>query len=152
MGGSRAVPSLATIGNDIIIASLILQLVWFGFFVVIACMFHRAMSLVPTPAACRPEVRWKNYLYTLYIVSILVMIRSLFRAIEFIEGSTSSIQKSEAYFYIFDALLMLSAVLYLHWKHLSEVGLLLRGEEPCTNGFKLITYNHKSGFLSKFGV
>ncbi|KAI1372153.1 RTA1-domain-containing protein [Hypoxylon crocopeplum] len=150
MGGSRAVPSLANIGNGVVIASLVLQLVWFGFFVVVACMFHRAMHLVPTASANQPEVRWRSYLYTLYVVSLLVMIRSLFRAIEFIEGSSSDIQRSEAYFYIFDGLLMWIAVIYLHWKHPSEIGLLLRGEQPYTNGLKLLTFKSKSGLLPKF--
>ncbi|KAH8653735.1 RTA1 like protein-domain-containing protein [Xylariales sp. PMI_506] len=139
MGGSRAIPALYKIGNGVVIASLILQLIWFAFFVVVAFMFHRSMRLVPTTESQRPEVRWESYLYTLYIVSFFVMIRSLFRAIEFIEGSGSYIQKSEALFYIFDSLLMFLAVIYLHWKHPSEIGALLRGEEPCTNGLKLLT-------------
>lgn len=152
MGGSRAVPSLAAIGNGVIIASLILQLVWFGFFVVVAGMFHRAMLVVPTLFANRPEIRWRSYLYTLYFVSLLVMIRSLFRAIEFIEGSSSYIQRTEWLFYVFDGLLMLAAVVYLHWKHPSEIGLLLRGKEPCTNGLGLITLNTRPDMLSKFNL
>lgn len=143
MGASRSIPVLATIGNDVAIASLILQLVWFGFFVVVACLFHRAMHLVPTFSANRPEVRWRSYLYSLYFVSVLVMIRSLFRAIEFIEGRSSYLQEVEWLFYVFDGLLMLVAVIHLHWKHPGEIGLLLRGEEPYTNGFKLLKFNSK---------
>ena len=136
-GGARALPILAKIGNGVIIASLILQLVWFAFFVVVAFMFHRAMRLVPTESANRPDIRWETYLFNLYFVSLLIMIRSLARAIEFIQGSSSPIQRFEVLFYIFDAVLMLISVLYLHWKHPSEIGLLLRGEEPCTNGLQL---------------
>ncbi|KAI1439418.1 RTA1 like protein-domain-containing protein [Annulohypoxylon stygium] len=149
MGGSRAVPALYKIGNGVVIASLILQLIWFAFFVVVACMFHRAMRLMPTTAAQRPDVRWQTYLYTLYIVSSFVMIRSLFRAIEFIEGSGGYLQKTEVFFYVFDSLLMLISVLYLHWKHPSEIGALLRGEEPCTNGLKLITMKPNSVLWGK---
>ncbi|KAF2015566.1 RTA1-domain-containing protein [Aaosphaeria arxii CBS 175.79] len=139
MGGSRAVPKLAKIGNGIIIASLILQLVWFAFFVVVALMFHRSMKLMPTRAASRSEIRWLSYLWTLYIFSFFVMVRSLFRAIEFIEGSDGVLQTTEVYFYIMDSLLMFLAVTYLHWKHPGEIAALLRSEEPeCTNGLKLL--------------
>lgn len=145
MGGSRAVPALYKIGNGVVIASLILQLLWFGFFMVVACLFHRSMRLVPTAKAQRPDVRWQNHLCTLYIVSLFVMVRSLFRAIEFIEGSTGYLQKTEVFFYVFDSLLMFLAVIYLHWKHPSEIGALLRGEKPCTNGLKLVYMKTATG-------
>lgn len=150
MGGSRAVPALYNIGNGLVIASLIMQLLWFLFFVVVAVMFHRKMRIDPTPTAQRPDVRWQNYLVTLYVVSLLVMIRSLFRAIEYIEGRTGSIQSKEVYFYVFDSLLMLLAVTYMHWKHPSEIGALRRGEEPITNGLKLITMKPESGLFRQF--
>ena len=150
MGGSRAVPALYKIGNGVVIASLILQLIWFAFFVVIAFMFHRSMKLVPTVAAQRPDIRWQSYLITLYIVSFFVMVRSLFRAIEFIEGSKGYLQTTEVFFYIFDAVLMFLAVIYLHWKHPSEIGLLLRGEEPCTNGLKLVTMRPNRSILKRW--
>lgn len=148
---SRALPVLYKIGNGVVMASLILQLVWFAFFVVVASMFHRSMGLMPTTEAQRTEIRWQNYLYTLYIVSFFVMIRSLFRAIEFIEGSGGYLQRTEVFFYIFDSLLLFVAVVYLHWKHPSEIGALLRGEEPCTNGLKLITMKPDPAIWKKWG-
>ncbi|KAK6839933.1 hypothetical protein PG987_005799 [Apiospora arundinis] len=144
MGGSRANPALYKIGNGVIIASLILQLIWFALFVVLASLFHRSMRMVPTAEARRPDVRWQSYLCTLYIVSFFVMVRSLFRAIEYIEGSEGFLQRSEALFYVFDSLLMVLAVVYLHWKHPGEIGVLLRGQEPCTNGLKHFQFWHIS--------
>jgi hypothetical protein len=152
VGGSRALPVLANIGNGVIIASLILQLLWFAFFIVVAGMFHRSMLMAPTAAAQRPEIRWRNYLFTLYFVGLFVMIRSLFRAIEFIQGSTGYLQTTEVFFYIFDALLMYFVVVYLHWKHPSEIAFLLRDEQPYLNGFKLITLKSESGFLKKLNL
>ncbi|KAH8203224.1 hypothetical protein TruAng_002629 [Truncatella angustata] len=150
MGGSRAFPSLYNVGNGLVIASLILQLLWFLFFVVVSVIFHRKMRISPTAAAERPEVRWQSYLVTLYIVAVLVMIRSLFRAIEFIEGRSGYLQSTEALFYVFDPALMILAVAYLHWKHPSEIGALLRDEVPCTNGLRLIAMNLEPGLLRKF--
>ncbi|KAK6856621.1 hypothetical protein PG995_006808 [Apiospora arundinis] len=144
MGGSRANPALYKIGNGVIIASLILQLIWFALFVVVASLFHRSMRMVPTAEARRPDVRWQSYLCTLYIVSFFVMVRSLFRATEYIEGSDGFLQRSEALFYVFDSLIMVLAVVYLHWKHPGEIGVLLRGQEPCTNGLKHFQFWHIS--------
>ncbi|KAL1848550.1 hypothetical protein Daus18300_013560 [Diaporthe australafricana] len=142
-----SLPALYNIGNGLVIATLILQLLWFLFFVVVAVMFHRNMQKAPTPTAQRPDVRWQNYLVTLYIVSLLVMIRSLFRAIEYIEGKTGYLQSTEVFFYVFDSLLMFLAVVYLHWKHPSEIGALLKGEQPVTNGLKLITMKPDPGMF-----
>ncbi|KAF3017033.1 hypothetical protein E8E14_000140 [Neopestalotiopsis sp. 37M] len=147
MGGSRALPALYDIGNGLVIATLILQLLWFLFFVVVALMFHRSMLKTPTPTAQRPDVRWQKYLITLYIVSLLVMIRSLFRAIEYIEGKTGYLQSTEAFFYVFDTILMFFAVVYLHWKHPSEIGALLKNEQPVTNGLRLIVMKPEPGIF-----
>ncbi|KAK6220695.1 hypothetical protein LQW54_001886 [Pestalotiopsis sp. IQ-011] len=152
MGGPRALPVLYKIGNGVVIASLILQLLWFAFFVVLAALLHRAMRGAPTIDAQRPNLRWGRYLTTLYIVSGFVMVRSLFRAIEFIEGSGGYLQKSEALFYVFDSFLMFITVVYLHWNHPGEIGALLRGEEEtCTNGLKLIFVKPEKIVWSKVG-
>lgn len=45
-------------------------------------------------------------LYTLYAASILILIRSVFRVIEFADGYGGSIMTKEIYMYMFDALLM----------------------------------------------
>lgn len=75
------------------------------------------------------------------------MIRSLFRAIEYIEGRTGYLQSTEVFFYVFDSVLMFLAIVYLHWKHPSEIGALLKGEQPVTNGLKLITMKPEPGMF-----
>lgn len=88
------------------------------------------MALAPTGAANRPEVRSQSYLWMLYIFSFFVMVRSLFRAIEFIEGSDGVLQTTEAYFYVLDPLLMYLAVIYLHWKQPGEIAALQLLRKP----------------------
>lgn len=139
MAAGRNNPSFLDIGNGVIIAGLVLQLLWFIFFMVAAIVFHRRMIWTPTSAARQPEIRWRSYLYTLYSVSTLIVIRSLFRVIEYIQGNTGYLMRHEAFLYVFDSLPMLTVVVYLHWKHPGEIGLLLRGQPAFTNGFKLIS-------------
>jgi hypothetical protein len=129
---------MGKIGNGVITAGLVLQLLWFGFFIIVAGTFHHRMRLVPTISAQRPGIRWQSYLYTLYLVSGLILIRSLFRVIEYIQGNNGSLMRNEAFLYVFDAVPMFVVVVWLHWRHPSEIGLLLRGLQPEVNGLKLI--------------
>jgi len=138
MAGGRNSKTMADIGNGVIITGLILQLLWFIFFIVVASAFHHRMKLVPTVASRQSEIRWQSYLYTLYLVSGLIIVRSLFRMIEFVEGSDGYLLSNEAFLYVFDTLPMFFMV-WLHWKHPGEIGVLLRGEKAYQNGFKLIT-------------
>lgn len=62
-------------------------------------------------------------MWLLYTVSILIVIRSLFRLIEFVEGSEGKLYKTEVYLYVFDAALMFCAVVAMAVVH---PGLLLR--------------------------
>ncbi|KAL6871612.1 RTA1 like domain-containing protein [Trichoderma longibrachiatum] len=131
-------PSMADAGNNIIIGGLVLQLIWFGIFVVVAAVFHFRLRSVPTVSSQQPECRWQVYLQTLYVASCLVIVRNLFRVIEYAQGNDGYLLQNEAFIYVFDALPMLVVVSWLHWRHPGEIGLLLRGEKAFRNGFQLI--------------
>lgn len=129
--------SLLKTGENIIIGGLFVQLAFFGFFVVAAGIFHRRMSLVPTTKASDPAVRWQKYLLTLYVTSALILVRSIFRVIEYLNGNDGVLLVSEVYLYVFDALLMIVVLVWMNWFHPSELGLLLRGQSPGKNGLEL---------------
>ncbi|KAL6801536.1 RTA1 like domain-containing protein [Trichoderma sp. SZMC 28012] len=131
-------PSMSDTGNNVIIGGLVLQLIWFAIFVVVAGVFHYRMRSIPTARAQQPENRWQVYLQTLYVSAILIIIRNLFRVIEYVEGNGGYLLSRETFIYIFDALPMLVIVLWLHWRHPGEIGLLMRGEKAFKNGFQLI--------------
>ncbi|KAK3935405.1 RTA1-domain-containing protein [Diplogelasinospora grovesii] len=141
--------SLGDIGNGVIIAGLVLQLLWFVFFAIVAAVFHRRMSLAPTASSGQPAIRWQSYLHTLYFVSGLIMVRSLFRVIEYVQGNTGYLLTTEAFLYVFDAVPMFIVVTWLHWKHPSEIGFLLRGLQPERNGFSLIKLSTVPSRFSK---
>lgn len=132
-------PDSVKMAQNIIIGGLILQLLFFGFFIIVAAIFHKRMNAVPTVQSEQPEIRWRHYLTTLYVVSVLIMVRCIFRAIEYIQGHDGYLLKNEAFLYIFDALLMFLVMAYMNWQHPSEIGHLLRGERPSAAGYTLET-------------
>ncbi|KAH7081001.1 RTA1 like protein-domain-containing protein [Paraphoma chrysanthemicola] len=71
-------------GENIILGGLILQILIFGFFVVVAGIWHRRLSAVPTAAAA--EIPWKKYILFLYASSVFITVRNLCRVIEYAMG------------------------------------------------------------------
>lgn len=97
-------------------AGLGIQLAFFGFFIIVAGIFHFKITREPTPiatsmgnaAGSKPSERsWPAALWTLYVVSLLIFIRSIFRLIECARGNDGYLISHELFLYIFDALLML---------------------------------------------
>lgn len=121
-----------------------MQTIWFLFFIAVAGLFHRRMNQAPTLESQDPKIRWRSYLHTLYFAGTLVVIRSLFRAIEFAAGRNGALMSSEVYLYIFDAMLMFIVVAFLHWRHPGEIGVLGRGGHPEVNGLRLFALRAKS--------
>lgn len=126
------------LGEKIIIVGLFIQLTFFGCFILVGSIFHRRMARCPTPEAMDSKVRWRWYLITLYVAGALIWVRSLFRVIEFIDGNHGTLMRSEVYVFVFDGLLMIIVLAWMNWFHPSEIGLLLRGDEPITNGLQLL--------------
>jgi hypothetical protein len=95
------------VGESIIIAGLFLQIILFGFFCFVAVVFHRRfVKDVPRDTEERKGVPWQQGLWTLYACSALIMIRSIFRVIEYIGGTDGYLLSHEWPAYIFDAILM----------------------------------------------
>ncbi|KAK1624864.1 RTA1 like protein-domain-containing protein [Colletotrichum phormii] len=137
--------SMMDLGEKVIIVGLFIQLAVFGFFIIVAALFHRRMVLVPTAKSHQPEIRWRYYLLTLYVTSVLIWVRSIFRVIEYLEGNKGHLMTNEAYVYVFDATLMFLVMVWMNWFHPSEIGLLLRGEPPIKNGLELVMMKRKFG-------
>lgn len=104
------------LGENIITGGLIFQVIFFGFFMVVTCVFHRRIIRAPTPTSASIAVPWQRFLYVLYAASILIMVRSVFRVAEFAGGFSGPLQSSETYIYIFDATLMfITSGLFIIW-------------------------------------
>lgn len=74
--------------ENIILGGLILQIVMFGFFVVVGVIFHRRLRQMPTTESL--ESGWERYMAILYTVSGLITVRNVMRAIEYAWGQVSS--------------------------------------------------------------
>lgn len=112
-------------GNNIIIGGLVLQLLWFAFFVIIALVFHYRMIQSPTARSHQANIKWRSYLHALYVASILIIIRNIFRLIEYCQGSNGYLLTTEVFVYCLDALPMLLVVTWLFWKYPGEISGLL---------------------------
>ncbi|KAF7591052.1 hypothetical protein BBP40_002012 [Aspergillus hancockii] len=109
------------LGEHMIIAGLFIQIVFFGFFIVVSVVFHRRMLATPMHQIVATEIPWNSYMKVLYTVSILVLIRSAYRVIEYVQGTDGYLQSKEAYLYVFDAALMFACCVILNWWHPSKV-------------------------------
>ncbi|KAF5001046.1 hypothetical protein FDECE_11080 [Fusarium decemcellulare] len=137
-GGLMASDGSQDLGEKIVVIGLFVQLTFFGFFIIVAALYHHRLRKNPTTRASHPMVRWQAYLITLYVTGVLIWVRSLFRVIEFLQGNDGQLMRSEAYVFVFDGLLMFTVLGWMNWFHPGEIGLLLRGSEPITNGFQLL--------------
>ncbi|KAJ9211301.1 hypothetical protein DTO166G4_7134 [Paecilomyces variotii] len=108
--GMMAQTSLAKLGPDIVLAGLVLQILTFVLFLVVAITFARHMRQRPTLVAERGIVPWKKHLYSLYAISIMILIRSIFRTIEYGLGNDGYLLGHEWPSYVFDAVPMFVAM------------------------------------------
>ncbi|RJE18248.1 RTA1 domain protein [Aspergillus sclerotialis] len=116
-GGYMAAGTLSAMetGSNIVIGGLAVQLVFFSLFVFVSALFHWRMKKQPdydsitvssVPTRWAKFITWESVMWALYIACALILIRSIFRVVEFVEGNDGFIMKREYLLYIFDAVLM----------------------------------------------
>lgn len=105
-GGLMASGGNASLGQDIVIAGLVIQVVMFGLFIITAVIFQMRMRQYPTRQAFDDDLPWKQHLYTLHTVSLLIMARSIFCMAKYAMGHNGCPLTHEWTLYVFDALLM----------------------------------------------
>lgn len=95
-------PAEIAAGRALIRASLVLQIVVFALFLGLVVMFHKRLVQAKIMTA-----KLRAILILLYISSSLIVVRSIYRCVEAWLGITGYLHKNEAWFYVFDAGLML---------------------------------------------
>ncbi|TKX24767.1 hypothetical protein C1H76_2942 [Elsinoe australis] len=105
----------AKMGNNLIIAGLVIQIVLFGFFAVSAGVFHLRIRGADHPAKWEVEVKWERLLGMLYLASACILVRSVFRLIEYVQGQDGYLLRSEWTLYVFDAVLMWVTTIIFWW-------------------------------------
>ncbi|KAI4192265.1 MAG: hypothetical protein LQ350_008678 [Teloschistes chrysophthalmus] len=98
------------LGQNVVLGGLFLQILIFGFFVLVAAVFHvrlrkqrKELKGVEVPVGV---VEWEKTLVVLYLVSGLIMARNIVRVVEFIGGREGPLLTVEWTIYVFDALIM----------------------------------------------
>jgi hypothetical protein len=111
----------ANLGQYIIMGGLGIQIFFFQIFMVTTGIFHYRILRVPTQRSQALSVPWQRFLVVLYASSSLILIRSVFRVVEYGMGQDGVLLGHEYYLYIFDACLMFfSMVLFNIW-HPSKI-------------------------------
>ncbi|KAI0023159.1 RTA1-domain-containing protein [Xylariomycetidae sp. FL0641] len=109
-------------GRDIALGGLALQITAFTLFSVSAARFHftskrfiESMKMRFEKAegdktvyaeGKRLKSQWRTLLYVVNFACLLIMVRSVYRVVQFAEGPTGTVNEHEWYMYVFDALPM----------------------------------------------
>ncbi|KAL2808937.1 RTA1 like protein-domain-containing protein [Aspergillus granulosus] len=134
-GAGILVTDSQDMGEKIIVGGLFVQIIFFGFFVVCSFIFQRRISGNPTALGNASSTPWMKHLWALYGSSVLILIRSIFRVVEYLQGWDGYLLRNEAFIYVFDALLMWLVLVIFVVVHPSEVNCLLgRGRVMTTKG------------------
>lgn len=120
--------------QNIILGGLFVQIIMFGLFVVTAVVFHVRMRRWPSGASLGGK-GWVRVMGMLYVTSGLIMVRSVFRVVEYIMGKEGYLLRNEWTLYVFDAVLMFATMgVYGVWY--PEMGYRAEGESEVRLGGK----------------
>ncbi len=117
-GGIQAGKTLEMfhLGEKIIIVGLFFQICIFGFFVITSILFHRRLAASQASAPTLSTIPWSRYLWVLYITSAIILVRSIFRVVEYLQGNSGYLISHEIFLYIFDTVLMaIVMAIFLVW-------------------------------------
>ena len=113
--------SSASTGQNVIIGGLIVQIVFFGFFLISALIFQQRIGSNSEARAVADEYPWRKHMWALHSSSILILIRSIVRVVEYVQGTHGYLMKHEVFIYVFDGLLMFAMMVIFVIIHPSEV-------------------------------
>jgi heme/copper-type cytochrome/quinol oxidase subunit 2 len=85
-----ATQSMRDLGKYVVLAGLIIQLFVFGFFIVVAVVFHLRARKAEGSKGASQTFNWQRYLFMLYAVSGLITVRNVFRVAEYAGGGAYS--------------------------------------------------------------
>ncbi|EXJ84197.1 hypothetical protein A1O3_04864 [Capronia epimyces CBS 606.96] len=106
--GLLAKPKNQAIGDWIIVAGLGLQVIMFAVFMVVCLTFHaRLRARLAQTCSTIPDVPWQACLNMLYATSLLILVRNVYRVVEFVMGQDGYLLATEWPAYAFDGVLML---------------------------------------------
>ncbi|RDW84025.1 RTA1 domain-containing protein [Aspergillus mulundensis] len=131
--------TLEEIGTGVLIGGLALQVATFSAFLAVVIKFHRRVLE-------RREEGMRMVLRGVYIAGFFIMVRSIFRLIEFALGTESYVMTHEWPLYVLEAVPMLIAFMVLGWYHPSR---WLSAEASGESKARAWYERHRGGFFQK---
>ncbi|KAI1033563.1 hypothetical protein LB505_012983 [Fusarium chuoi] len=116
-GGLLANEDLVHIGNIIVITGLIAQIILFLAFVACCVVFHRRFRVHLRHTSMPVSIRWEAYLNMLYFTSALILVRNIFRVVEFAMDKEGYLQQKEWPTFVFDSVLMLLVMVAFYMRY-----------------------------------
>ncbi|KAH2989149.1 hypothetical protein KXW58_004896 [Aspergillus fumigatus] len=104
----------ATGATAVVLIGLFIQLISFGIFGLTAVMFYRRIMEAPTPQCHNADLPWKRTLEMLFGVSALIIVRSVYRVVEYSVGSNGYLLQHEWPMYVFDTIPMLTVMIIFY--------------------------------------
>jgi hypothetical protein len=121
-GGMMAVDGMGDIGQKIVLVGLFIQLVFLGLFLTVAIIFWKRMRSSATYAMpARGRRSWQSLFVLLLLVSSIIVLRCIFRVIEFAQGHDGTLVSHEIYMYVFDTIPMFLTQSAFHFIHAGDV-------------------------------
>ncbi|OOQ81746.1 putative RTA1 domain protein [Penicillium brasilianum] len=122
-GGMMAQASMSSLGQKIMLLGLFVQLLFFGFFLTISLVFWKRMQssakLYTVPREGKHT--WKALIKLLFGAAFIIILRCIYRIIEFAQGTEGYFSTHEIYMYIFDAAPMFVVQAMFHCVHAGDV-------------------------------
>lgn len=121
--------SLALAGEKVVIAGLALQVATFLVFLAAAIDFHARMNCTSKTEQGAEDQEWMKKLHVLYALSSLILLRCVFRLIEYSMGNASYLIAHEWTLYVFDGVPMLAVLAVLFVWQSKETNPALKSED-----------------------
>ncbi|KAI0534690.1 putative RTA1 domain protein [Xylaria digitata] len=126
-------PTAIELSKKVVLGGLLAQLVALAVFMLITWLVKRRIKHSPTHIILKDtSINWKNHFRAIMIVTLLIIVRSVVRTIEYVQGEGGTVISNEAFIYVFDAALMwlvMAIYLALHPGRLVRHGIRVRESE-----------------------
>jgi hypothetical protein len=122
-GGMMAQEGMAKLGQTLMLIGLFIQLFFFGFFLIISLLFWKRMNgsskTLSIPQYSKHS--WLALLKLLLCAAVIIILRCVFRVIEFSQGHDGYLASHEVYMYLFDTAPMFAVQVMFHLVHAADI-------------------------------
>lgn len=104
--GLLVIQSMAASGKAMVVLGLVIQILSFGLFMVTSVVFHKRVVNDFTLKISVVGLPWKRLMRLMYVVGVLILARSVFRLVEYVQGMEGYSMTHEWTLYVFDGVPM----------------------------------------------